>query len=165
MGLICLQETRVPYSGSRVLDNGYILITAGEDDENRTYAGAGFFVAPRMKRSLYNFKPISERICCLKLRVKGGKAAIVNAYAPHNGYPFQVRQQYFSQLSEVVANSSSFGLKLVVGDLNARIHNNIGGDRGYSDNIALETRGTLLNSIQILTESYLSNIAWLGGCV
>ena len=129
LGLICLQETRVPHSGSRELDNGYILITAGEDDEKRTYAGVGFLIAPRLKKSLYSFKPISERICRLKLRVKGGKTVIINAYAPHNGYDFQVRQQYFSQLSEVVANSSSFGLKLVVGDLNARIHNNIGGER------------------------------------
>ena len=95
LGLMCLQETRVPFSGSRQLDNGYGLITAGQDDEKRTYAGVGFLIAPWLRRSVYSFKPISERLCCIKLRVRRGKAAIFNVYAPHGGYEYGVRQQFF----------------------------------------------------------------------
>ena len=73
LAFLCLQETRVSYSGNRVLDNGYLLITAGQDDDKRTYAGVGFLVAPWLRQSVFSFKPTSERICCLKLRVIGGK--------------------------------------------------------------------------------------------
>ena len=128
LGLLCLQETRVSYSGSRILDNGYIVITAAQDDEKKTYAGVGFLLAPWMKKSVFSFKPISERICCIKLRVRGGKAAIFNTYAPHGGYEYAVRQRFFTDLAGNVADTSSYGLKLVVGDFNARIHNDRGGE-------------------------------------
>ena len=116
LGLMCLQETRVPFSGSRQLDNGYSLITAGQDDEKRTYAGVGFLIAPWLRRSVYSFKPISERLCCIKLRVRGGNAAIFNVYAPHGGYEYGVRQQFFSSLAGHVADTSVHGLRLIVGD-------------------------------------------------
>ena len=86
LGILCLPETRVPYSGCRILDDGFSLFTAGQDDNLRTYAGVGFLVAPHFRKTVFSFKPISERIACLKLRVKGGKAAIINTYAPHGGY-------------------------------------------------------------------------------
>ena len=128
LAIMCLQETRVPYTGTRILDNGYILITAGEDNEQRTFAGVGFLIAPWIRKSIYSFKPTSEIICCLKIRVKGGKAVIINTYAPHNGHDYQLRQQYFSALADVSSSMSAYGLKLIVGDLNSRIHNNIGGE-------------------------------------
>ena len=86
LGILCLPETRVPYSGCRILDDGFSLFTAGQDDNLRTYAGVGFLVAPHFRKSVFSFTPVSERIACLKLRVKGGKAAIINTYAPHGGY-------------------------------------------------------------------------------
>ena len=47
---------------------------------------------------------------------------IINAYAPHGGYSYDTRQMFFSQLGQVLDDTNSFGLKLVVGDLNSRIH-------------------------------------------
>ena len=128
--ILCHQETRIPFSGTRILDNGYVLITAGRDDNQRTYAGVAFLVSPRWRKSIISFKPISERICRLKLRVKGGKLVVINAYATHGGYDYNIRQQYFADFAETIDHTSCYGLKLVVGDLNSRIHNNIGGEGG-----------------------------------
>ena len=61
LDFICLQETRVWSSGSQILEGGYVLITSGEDDDKRTHAGVGFIVSPRLTRSIYSFKAISER--------------------------------------------------------------------------------------------------------
>ena len=96
LAFICLQETRTPVSGSRIIEDGFVLITSGADDGKRTYAGVGFLIAPWVRQSIFTFKAVSERICYLKLRVYGGKATFFNAYAPHGGYEYNVRQQYFT---------------------------------------------------------------------
>ena len=93
LAFICLQDTRIPTSGSRILENGFVLITSGADDDKRTYAGVGFLISPCIKRSIFSFKPISDRLCYLKLRVKGGKATFFNVYAPRGGYDYAVREQ------------------------------------------------------------------------
>ena len=77
LGVLCLQETRVPVSGSRTLDDGFILITAGNDDDQKTNAGVGFLVAPSIRSSILNFCQHTNRIASLKLRVTGGKMSIL----------------------------------------------------------------------------------------
>ena len=120
--LIRLQETWDPCSGCSDLYGGYVYINSGKDDGCRSHAGVGFLVAPGLKRSIYSCKHISDRICILKLRVPGGKLVIINAYAPHGGYDYNTRQVFFNLLREVYAGTSCHGLKLIVGDLNSRIH-------------------------------------------
>ena len=80
-----------------------------------------------MKRSIISFKCISDRVSYLKLRIQGGKATFFNAYAPHAGYEYGVRQLFFSSLQQTISSGGSFGMKMLVGDLNARIHNSAGG--------------------------------------
>ena len=57
------------------------------------------------------------------------KTAIINTYAPHGGHEYRQRQRHYSDLAKVIDETSCFGLKLVVGDFNARIHNSIGGEQ------------------------------------
>ena len=94
--VLCLQETRIPWFGTQIEDNGYTLITAGHDKDERSFAGVGFLIAPWLTQSVFSFKPVSDRLCCLKLRARGGKAAIICAYAPHNGHEYNIRQ-FFSR--------------------------------------------------------------------
>ena len=133
LAIICVQETRIPHTGCSILDNGYALITSGTSDNSKTYAGVGYLVAPSLRRSIYSFKLISERTCILKLRVAGGKITIVNAYAPHSGHEYGLRQGFFAELSNTIASASTYGPTLVVGDFNARIHNNVGGRDVFGD--------------------------------
>lgn len=122
ISLMCLQETWDSCSGSRTVCNGYLLVNSGSDVGGRTYAGVAFLVAPWFRHCIYSFKHISERVNILKLRFPGGKFQIINTYAPHNGYAYDIRQSYFSQLGQVVADTSNFGMKIIVGDFNSRIH-------------------------------------------
>jgi len=128
IAVLCLQETRIPWSGTRIVDNGYTLITAGHDKDERSFAGVGFLIAPWLKQSVFSFKPVSDRLCCLKLRARGGKAAIICAYAPHNGHEYNIRQSFFADLAKLVDATSVHGSKIVLGDFNARIHNGAGGE-------------------------------------
>ena len=102
LAFLCLQETRTQVSGSREVGNGYLLMTSGADDGKRTFAGVGFLIAPWIKHSIFTFQPLTERLCCLKLRVQGGKASFFNVCAPHGGYDFNVRQTYYSSLCDAM---------------------------------------------------------------
>ena len=110
------------------MENGFVLLTSGADDGKRTFAGVGFLIAPWVRRSVYTFKAVSERLIYLKLRVYGGKATFFNVYAPHGGYDYNTRQEFFTQIGEVFSTTRSYGPRILVGDCNSRIHNNIGGE-------------------------------------
>ena len=60
-------------------------------------------------------------LCTLKLRVPSGKLVIINNYAAHSGRAYDIRQAHFKQLQDVCASVSSYGLKIVLGDFNARL--------------------------------------------
>ena len=72
-----------------------------------------------------NFQLVSP---ASKFKVEGGKLVIVNGYAPHNGHPFDVRQQFYSELAEEYSRVSSYGLKMICGDLNARLLRQLPGE-------------------------------------
>ena len=113
LAFICLQETRICTSGGRIVENDHLLITSGNDDGKRTCAGVGFLVAPWVRRSVFSFKAISDRICYIKLRIYGGKLTTINTYAPHGGYEYDKRQEHFSELQSTIESSNSHGLKVV----------------------------------------------------
>ena len=96
--VLCLQETRVAKSEYRVTEEGFLLIQSGRRDDERESAGVGFLVAPDVRRSVIGFCQMSRRIAYVKLRVKGGKAVVFTAYAPHNRRPFDERQAFYSEL-------------------------------------------------------------------
>ena len=54
--------------------------------------------------------------------------ALISAYAPHSGYSFDQRQLFFEQLGDMIKNTSVNGMKLVAGDLNARLHRRFPGE-------------------------------------
>eukprot|EP00959_Pyramimonas_sp_CCMP1952_P187408 3918718-Pyramimonas_sp.AAC.1 len=64
----------------------------------------------------------------LKLRIPGGKAVIFSAYAPHSGYEFRRRFDFFTSLSEFVSTRSAHGPKLVLGDMNAKLYGQLDGE-------------------------------------
>ena len=126
--ILCMQETHVGKSEYIVDESGYLLIHSGREDEEREYAGVGFLVAPRLRRSIVGFCQLSSRIAYIKIRVRGGKAVVFNAYAPHGGRGHDERQQFYSQLADVYRSTSSHGIKLIAGDLNARLHKRLAGE-------------------------------------
>jgi len=126
--VLCVQETHITKSEYRVLDDGFLLILSGRQDDEREYAGVGFLVSPHMRRSVIGFCQLSRRIAYLKLRVSGGKMVVFSAYAPHGRKPFEERQTFFTELHDAFNSTSSHGIKVIGGDLNARLHKRLAGE-------------------------------------
>ncbi|CAK0887303.1 unnamed protein product, partial [Prorocentrum cordatum] len=91
-------------------------------------AGVGFIVHPSFRHSVVGFCQATDRMASLKLRIPGGKAVIFSAYAPHSGYEFRRRFDFFTSLSEFVSTRSAHGPKLVLGDMNAKLYGQLDGE-------------------------------------
>ena len=90
-----------------------------------------FLGMPFACKAVIGFLQQSNRLCCLKLRVPGGKLAVISAYAPHSGYTFNARQQFFEDLGTMYEKTSVNGIKMVFGDLNARVIRRISGEEAF----------------------------------
>ena len=124
-----MQETHYSNSFSRYLDGGFLLINSGTDSGKRSYSGVGFLVAPWLRSAVYSFAMHSDRICVLKIRVRGGKFAIINNYSPTNsGYDYSVRQTHFGELRRIYSSVSCYGSKVLLGDFNSRVNKRFPGE-------------------------------------
>ena len=59
---------------------------------------------------------------------RGGKVVLISAYAPHSGKPPQERASFFNDLTTLYSTTSANGAKVVLGDLNARLHQRYPGE-------------------------------------
>ena len=59
--LLCLQEVRKPLSDYSITETGFLLISSGGQNAPE-YAGVGFLVHPKLKKSVQNFCQYSNRI-------------------------------------------------------------------------------------------------------
>ena len=126
--IICLQELHKTTPECCTTDAGYMLIVSASEGEDSSSAGVGFLVAPWIRRSVINFKQEGSRMAALRLRVRGGKLTLITAYAPHSGYSFAVRQKFFQDLGHFFSSFPSHGLRLVYGDLNAKLYHRAVGE-------------------------------------
>jgi hypothetical protein len=72
-------------------------------------AGVAFIVDKTIKRSILKFNPINEKICVLLRKTRFFNLSIINAYAP------------IEDKEELVKDATSNYIKMVIGDLNAKI--------------------------------------------
>ena len=101
------------------------MILSGGDplkDSEREYAGVGFIIAPETRCSVMSYLQHSSRMAVLKIKVEGGQATIVTAYAPPATKPYDERQEFYRALGDLVTKLSTHGPKVVAGDFNARLH-------------------------------------------
>ena len=84
IGILCIQEVRRPKSDVFVTTRGFQIILSGSSTLEREWAGVGFVVAPRIRKSVAGFCQFSSRAASLKVKIVGGTFAVLSAYAPHN---------------------------------------------------------------------------------
>ena len=121
IGLLCMQETHRAGSSYFVQD-GFLVIFSGTDSEEREWAGVGFVVAPWLRHAVCGFIQFSSRLASIRIRIPGGSACFISAYAPHDGKNLTIRADFFHDLAAFTARCRTHGPTYVVGDLNARLH-------------------------------------------
>ncbi|PNF14265.1 hypothetical protein B7P43_G07086 [Cryptotermes secundus] len=92
----------------------------GKAEGNKEF-GVAFVIEREFKSAIIDFKPISERICTLRIRTKFFNMTLMNVHAPTEEKEEEVKDYFYQQMEETHDSVPSNGMKVILGDLNAKI--------------------------------------------
>ncbi|XP_045461580.1 craniofacial development protein 2-like [Harmonia axyridis] len=122
---ICaLSETKRKDKGTVKLP-GYIFVYGGVDQCKRASAGVGILVAEKYEPFIDNIQYIDERILVLSLNSECGKTHIISVYAPDSSRKKEETDAFYERVEAEVRRIPSTEKVIILGDLNARVGNNV----------------------------------------
>ena len=90
--------------------------------QNRDHVlGTGFSVSRRMKENIIDFKPLTPRMCKIRLRGIFFNYTIINVHAPTDDKPEEEKDDFYDLLENAYARSPRHDIKIIIGDLNAKV--------------------------------------------
>lgn len=118
-------ETRWNGYGETRTRDGYTMFYSGKEDLASTRErGVGLLLSPDARKSLTDWKPVSERILTATFATRVRKMTIVVCYSPTNTSEAEEKEAFYSKLAQTFSSIQKGHIKLLIGDLNAKI----GGD-------------------------------------
>ncbi|CAG4965960.1 unnamed protein product [Colias eurytheme] len=83
--------------------------------------GTGFVVSKRLKHLVIDFQPINERVCKIRLRGRFQNYTIINVHAPTEDTDIEDKERWYFDLENICINSPKGDVKIIIGDLNAKV--------------------------------------------
>nr|KAG5701747.1 hypothetical protein BaRGS_004349 [Batillaria attramentaria] len=120
-----LCETRWNGSGQIRLSSCETIIYSGHGDTEHDHTqGVALLLAPEAARTLLAWEPVSARLLSARLNSKGRKITIIQCYAPTNAANEEEKEEFYSSLQSVFDRTPRRDMKIVMGDLNAKVGDN-----------------------------------------
>ncbi|KIH57894.1 hypothetical protein ANCDUO_11910 [Ancylostoma duodenale] len=106
--VVCPQETKTKASYARRMENGELLIM-GQKIDAKNIGGVGFLIHPKTQPSILSHEILSPRIAVLRLRTeKKTPITILNCYAPNSVASEEDKDNFYSELEEVIRKGKSY---------------------------------------------------------
>ena len=129
-----ISETK--WFGSRMYEvEGHLILHSGrrppgEGEQVRRGEGVGIVLSPEAARAWKEgggeWSPVSSRMVTARLKMRGGKHLfLVSVYAPTFRAPDQEKEDFYSDLQEVIDSVSDRDVLVIMGDWNARVGSNV----------------------------------------
>lgn len=123
-------------------------------------SGVGLMLTPAAKRSLIEWKPISDRILLARFKSKVRNISIVHVYAPTNTSPENVKDDFYELLSSTLDNVRKGDILIVMGDLNAKVGSD---NTGYESFMGKNGIGTINGNGERFVELCVNKQLVIGG--
>ena len=119
INIAAIQEVR--WLGSGIMDlKAHTICYSGKKDGVKEF-GVAFIIKKEIKGSILDFKPVNERICTLRIKTQFFNVTMINVHAPTEDKDIEVKEQFYQQLERVYDSIPGNDVKLILGDLNAKI--------------------------------------------
>lgn len=120
-----ISEMRWNECGQLVTPKGHVLLWSGMPSENDTHQyGVGLLVNARWRNAILNYKFVNERIIFVRFKCKARNLSIIQCYAPTEDTDDAVKQEFYDQLNNIIADTPKRDLKVLMGDFNAKVGSN-----------------------------------------
>lgn len=119
LAILGLSEMRWTGQGDFRTQTGEYLVYSGNDTHRRN--GVGIILSPAARKSLLEFKPISDRIISIRLHAKLRKITIIQCYAPTEQDTDEQKDAFYDQLETCFMSSPKSDMKIIMGDFNAKL--------------------------------------------
>jgi len=113
------------FKGKRALTNKITAKTlnkARADKKNLEFAGVGFVISPQWIPYIREYRCVSSREMHLTINTTGALTTLINMYLPQNGLSWELRELWYSRLTQAFTSYPKHYNTIVTGDLNAQIH-------------------------------------------
>ena len=122
--IAALQEVRWPDEGTAQVED-YTFYWKGASSDNIKELGVGFAIHKSVNTAVTNFIPRNKRLCAIILEGKVRPVAIICCHAPWNSKKLREETEaFYNGLSKLFAELPRRAVKIVLGDLNARVGRN-----------------------------------------
>ncbi|XP_058064632.1 uncharacterized protein LOC131214270, partial [Anopheles bellator] len=83
--------------------------------------GCGFVLIGKQMKRVIRWRPISDRICVLRIKGKFFNYSLINVYAPTNDKPDEEKEEFYELLEKTYKGCPGHDIKIVIGDANAQV--------------------------------------------
>jgi len=118
--ILGISEVRWTGFGRIELNTGESCIFSGRED-NIHRAGVGLMMSKEASKALMEWKPVNKRIITARLFSKYIKTSVIQVYAPTEDAEEEDKENFYEQLQATFNQLPTHYVKLIMGDLNAKV--------------------------------------------
>jgi exonuclease III len=100
----------------------YVMIYSGVPNENWAASGVAILIRKHLRKKILGYTWISPRVIQVKLRIVSQEFNIIGVYTPVEGKQEET-EIFYTDLQEIVENSTKIEHLILAGDFNERIGN------------------------------------------
>ena len=115
-----ISECRWTGSGRFIHNTGAMICWTGTND-GLHHGGVAIILSKSASRSLVEWRAISDRIICVRLKSNHGYLTVIQCYSPINDDNDEEKDEFYEALNGVTTTIPKHDVLIVVGDMNAKV--------------------------------------------